>query len=183
MEPCSLMTFIGRSMLGISQSLLSQVDPALRPKINSDAFLQAFSFEDQDGQAQNIGSWPLGPSWRPSNAVDNSQPTNPNLQLTSQHNVVADATAKWNSYFARYAGHIPYAVAKGMVPPLTDTPSSTNLHSVFHGLSEQPITTDPFKPRKTATGVKLANTGANSKRKRADKNSTNSMLAADVLIF
>lgn len=112
MHRSSLMKFMARSLLHVACFVTRQLPASLDVRIDSDAFLNSFTFVDESGDRQQVGSWALGPGWR-SSSSSRGRDDDPSvcIDLISQKDRVEEQHRRWEEYHTKYAGHIPYAVA------------------------------------------------------------------------
>lgn len=110
MHSSSLMKFMARSLLHVDSFVTRQLPDALDVQIDSDTFLQAFSFVDESGIRQRVGPWQYGPGYR-SNTPREPSFHNPPDDLVSQKDYISEQYNRWEDFCTKYAGHIPYAVA------------------------------------------------------------------------
>lgn len=116
----SLMKFLVRSLFTFALLMLAQLDSRMEARVDSDAFMKAFSYKDEAGRSRHVRPWVLGPGWRLSTAPEtddknvedknNQVGCESQIMLVSQERVMAAKREKWLAYFKFYGGHIPYAV-------------------------------------------------------------------------
>lgn len=101
MKPLSLMTFLTRCFLILMLSLVSQLPSQMDVQIDSDSFLNSFSYMDTDGVRRRVAPWFDGPGWRSQTRTS---------VLESQEDRVAQLRNTWSEHQKKYGGHIPSAV-------------------------------------------------------------------------
>lgn len=122
MEPIAHVRFMTRGYLNHCLYSLLQLPSEYEPQIDSDKFLESFSFSI-NGQRTTTGTWDLAPGWRapssPSSTASRSSMTLPSTSLMSQVDIRKTAAQEWFAYFTKYSRHVPTAVAMGWLEPLT----------------------------------------------------------------
>lgn len=114
----SMMVFFCRSFLLIVLFIVRQLPREFDVRVDSDAFFNSFSYVNEDGSRVTVGSWEDGPGWRRhSTQGSTTRDTEPDISdraaqdLVSQKDRVSNLYSRWLGFHAKYAGHIPYAVA------------------------------------------------------------------------
>lgn len=126
MKPQFLVNFLACSMLSLLHNLFSQLNPFFKVKINSNTFLQSFMFKNNDDSLKIVKLWELSPTWRPAQSgISKNIPLIATVELVSQQDILLGQTRKWKQFLVCYAGHIPYAVCKGLVQPLLQASNDT----------------------------------------------------------
>lgn len=123
MKRSSLMKFMARSILHMALFVVRQLPSDVDARLDTDAFLGAFSYATEDGHRGVVGPWIDGPGWRQQHMDANSGPSVASAHNTaspvSQDEHVVGKYEEWEAFYRKYAGHIPYAVAvKKKVCPL-----------------------------------------------------------------
>lgn len=118
----SFMMFLCRCILLIALFVLRQISSDIDARVDSDAFLESFSYVDEDGTRRTVGHWADGPGWRRGGRSDSGEgsggmhgevPSDIQVSdiLVSQKDHIKRMTERWDAFYRKYAGHIPYAVA------------------------------------------------------------------------
>lgn len=96
--PKGYLRWFARSCLQIVTFFARQVPKQYKIKINTAAFLGAFSLEDEDGTRIQAEPWPLAPEVEPTEARK-------------------AAAQSWKDHHARHASFIPHTVATEYAAP------------------------------------------------------------------
>ncbi|KAF8961327.1 hypothetical protein BDZ97DRAFT_1760065 [Flammula alnicola] len=143
MPRSAIMKFLCRAFLNIAVYVLGQLDPEIEARVDSDAFLNSFSFVTGDGTRRRVGPWVLGPGWRSLNAQASADLVE-REKMVSQHDMLTERYEAWRTYYEHYASHIPFAVVKGKV----DLSKIDNLNYTGYEINGRP-TQPPKPPKKT----------------------------------
>lgn len=126
----ALMQFLTRCFLVLILAMVAQLPADMGVKVDSDVFMSAFHYTDEDGVRCRVGSWENGPGWRvpgrDKDSMDEDDDLSSNnsdkfddvsLRLVEQRELVAARWAEWKAHENTCGAHIPSVLC--CVPKIT----------------------------------------------------------------
>lgn len=114
MSHSALMKFLTRCLLVLVLSIVAQLPKAMGVKVDSDAFMGAFYYVDEDGTNHQVGHWTFGPGWRNRDgmAIDDDitntyKADSADFNLTDQQSHLVSRWKVWSEHENKYGAHIP----------------------------------------------------------------------------